>query len=82
MYTEYYTSKPLFPYADGMFMIMPPGLPDRFYPVEETRKHITDDYVICFNLGAPEDVKQRLIKDYAEYHRKKLEEQLSGIYKD
>lgn len=75
MYTNCYTSKPLFPYADGMFMIMPSGLPDRFYPVEEVRKYITDDYVICFNPDVPEDIKRRLIKDYAEYHRKKKEEQ-------
>lgn len=82
MYTERYTSKPLFPYADGMFMVMPPGLPDRFYPAEKTRKHITEDYVICFNVDTPGNIKQRLIKDYAEHYRKKQEERLSGIYID
>lgn len=82
MYTECYTSKPLFSYADGMFMIMPPGLPDRFYPNEKTRKHITEDYVICFNPDVPENIKERLIKDYSEYYHKKREEEFSGIYKE
>lgn len=82
MYTERYTSKSSFPYADGMFMIMPSGLPERFYPAEKTRKHKTKDYVICFAPDVPENIKQHLIKDYAEYHQKKQEEQLSGSYKD
>lgn len=72
-----YRIKPLFPYADGMYTIMPPGLRENFYPEEENRKHITDDYVICFNGDVPEDIKQKLIKDYAEYHRKEKE---TGVY--
>ena len=73
-----YRTKPLFEYADGMYMIMQSGLPDRFYPEEPERKHITNDYVICFMVDTPEDVKQKLIKDYAEYHKKEKE---SGLYR-
>lgn len=72
-----YRNKPLFPYADGLYMIMPPGLPENFYPEEADRKHITDDYVICFNSDVPNSIKQRLINDYAEYHKKEKE---SGLY--
>lgn len=67
-----------FPYADGYYMIMPPGLPSNFYPEDPNRKHVTDEYVICFQKNTPEDIKKRLIRDYAEYHKKEKE---SGIYK-
>lgn len=73
-----YRTKSLFPYAEGMYSIMPSGLESRFYPKEAERKHVTDDYVICFVSNTSEDIKQRLIKDYAEYHKKEKE---SGIYR-
>lgn len=72
-----YRTKPLFPYADGVYAIMPPGLPDRFYPEEKDRVHVEKDYVICFDKGVSDDIKQRLIKDYAEYHKKEKE---SGVF--
>lgn len=71
-----YSSKPLFPYAVGYYGILPPGLPDNFYNGEGD--HVfTKDYVICFKPETPEDIKQRLIKDYAEYNSKQKE---SGLY--
>ena len=73
-----YGSEPLFPYIAGRYAIMPPGLPDRFYPIEESRVHRTDEYVICFNKDVSEEEKLRLIKDYAEYHAK---EKASGIFR-
>ncbi len=72
----YYT-EPLFPYIDGRYMIMPPGLPDRFYPKENDRKHIADDYVICFIGEVDNETKTRFIKDYAEHHAK---EKASGLF--
>ena len=57
---------------------MPSGLPDRFYPDEPERRYFTKDYVICFDKDVTEDLKQRLIKDYAEYYAK---EKASGVYR-
>lgn len=73
-----YRTQSLFPYAEGYYSVMPSGLAERFYPEETERKHIADDYVICFALNTPNDIKQRLIKDYAEYHKKEKE---SGVYR-
>ena len=72
-----YRDKSLFSYADGCYSIMPSGLPERFYPQEESRKHIEKEYVICFDKGVSEDIKQRLIKDYKDYYVLKKS---SGIY--
>lgn len=44
---------------------MPPGLPENFYPQEDRRKYVCEDYVICFDKGVSENLKQRIIKDYA-----------------
>lgn len=78
MYTDKYSSRPLFPYASGFYMILP-------REIEKSRKVgkgsivVEDDYVIYFRPETPEDIKRRLIKDYAEYHRKKKEElQIKG----
>lgn len=69
----YYT-KNFFPYMEsGSYMIMPAGLPDRFYPKEKSRIHETEDYVICFKPDTPEEIKQRFIKEYAEWYKKELE---------
>lgn len=74
MYINPYTSKPLFPYADGMFMVFPRGI-EKGRKVGEGSIVIEDEYVIYFKPETPEDIKQRLVKDYAEYYRKKKEEQ-------
>lgn len=68
-----YRTEPLFPYADKLYSIMPAGLPDRFYPQEKDRVYKTEHYVICFSEDATEDIKERLIRDYAEYYRKENE---------
>lgn len=68
-----YRTESLFPYADGKYAIMPVGLPERFYPEEKGRVHIEQDYVICFDKDLSDDIKQQLIKDYAEYHKKEKE---------
>lgn len=66
-----YRTEPLFPYMNSVeYMIMPSGLPERFYPEEAERKHITEHYVICFGKNVPEDIKERFIKDYADYYAK------------
>ncbi|MBD5103457.1 MAG: hypothetical protein HDT47_01155 [Ruminococcaceae bacterium] len=73
-----YRTEPLFPYADRMYAIMPPGLPDRFYPEEKDRVHVEKDYVICFDKGVSDDIKQRLIKDYDKNYKKEKE---SGVFR-
>ena len=73
-----YRTTPLFDYIkEGEYAIMPPGLPDRFYPEDPEKVYKTDDYVICFNIDVGDDLKRKLIKDYAEYYAK---EKASGLY--
>ena len=63
-----YRSTPILPYANYCYSIMPPNLPARFYPEEEDRVHKTENYVICFDEGVSEEMKARIIKDYAKYY--------------
>lgn len=63
-----YTAEPLFPYAQGKYSVMPSGLPERFYPEDANRVYKTENYVICFDEGVSQEIKQRLIDDYAEYY--------------
>lgn len=63
-----YRSEPLFAYAHGLYAILPPDLLKRFYPEEEGRIYRTDRYVICFNDGITDDIKQRIIQDCAAYY--------------
>lgn len=72
-----YRTKPLFQYADGLYMILPPGI-EKNRQIGEGSIVVEKDYVIFFKKETPEDVKQRLIKDYAEYHKKEKE---SGVYR-
>lgn len=72
-----YPVKPIFPYIAGKYTIMPPGLPSRFYPTEESRIHKTSDYVICFDEGVSDEQKSRFIKEYSDYYAK---EKASGIF--
>lgn len=72
-----YNPKPILPYADDYYGVLPPGLPENFYPKDPKQRHAEEDYVLCFNENVSEDMKQRIIKDYAEYYRKQKE---SGLY--
>ena len=72
-----YNSKAPFPYIFGHYAIMPPGLPDRFYPEKEEDRYFTKHYVICFMGDVSKELKERFIKEYAEYYKKIRE---SGIY--
>lgn len=71
-----YRSKPLFPYADGYYAIFPKGLENR--DVGNGSIVVESDYIIYFKPETPDDIKQRLIKDYAEYYKKEKE---SGIFR-
>lgn len=61
-----YSSDPLFPYADGLYMILPAGLPERFYLGPGENVTIGNE-VICFKPDVPSEIKTRFIKDYSEY---------------
>lgn len=71
-----YRTEPLFPYATGYYMVFPKGLENR--GVGEGSIVVEDEYVIYFKPDTPENIKQRLIKDYAEYYKKEKE---SGIFR-
>ncbi|MGN0619204.1 MAG: hypothetical protein ACI4J7_09315 [Ruminiclostridium sp.] len=70
-----YRTTPLFPYADGYYSVFPRGIEKR--NVGKGSIIVEDDYVLYFTSDTPDDIKQRLVKDYAEYHRKEKE---SGLY--
>lgn len=78
MYEDKYSTKPLFPYAHGYYAIFPRGL-EKNREVGAGSIVLEDEYIIYFKPNTPEEIKTRLIKDYAEYHRKRKE---LGIYVD
>ena len=69
------------PYINGYAMVFPKGFEKNskigagFIVVEE-------DYIIYFTPETPENLKQRFVKDYAEYHAQKMEERRQGLYID
>lgn len=65
-----------FEYASKYCMVFPKGLESRYDGVGSVVAE--DDYIIYFVPDTPEDIKQRFIKDYAEYHAK---EKASGAYR-
>ncbi len=66
-YCDSYKSEPLFPYAIGYCAIFPAGFKR---DVGKGSIHETKDYIIYFKPDTPEDIKQRFIKDYADYFAK------------
>lgn len=69
------------PYINGYAMVFPKGF-------EKNRKIgagfivAEEDYTIYFTPDTPEDLKQRFVKDYAEYYAQKKEERRQGLYID
>ncbi|MBQ7128889.1 MAG: hypothetical protein IJO19_02750 [Clostridia bacterium] len=70
-----YRTKPLFPYADGYYAIFPKGLENR--EVGEGSIVVADEYIIYFKPDTPENIKQKFVKDYAEYYEKQKQ---NGIW--
>ena len=62
-----YRTESLFPYADGYYGIFPRSQEHR--RIGEGSIVIEEDYIIYFKPETPEDIKNRFIKDYAEYHK-------------
>ena len=71
-----YRTEPLFPYADGYYGIFPRGLENR--GIGEGSIVVEEDYIIYFKPETPNNIKQRFITDYAEYHKKEKE---SGVFR-
>ena len=70
-----YRTKPLFPYAENYYAIFPKSMKDN--QVGKGSIVVEDVYIIYFQPNTPEDIKQRLIKDYAEYYEKQKQ---NGIW--
>lgn len=83
MYSDNYSNKTnnLFSYANGYCGVFPKGLESHF-KAGDASLIIEDDYIVVIKNGTPDDIKNRFLKDYAEYHRKKETEQLAGNYND
>ena len=70
-----YRTEPLFPYAEGYYAIFPRGLENR--KVGSGSIVIEKEYIIYFKADTPQEIKDRLVKDYADYH---AAEKASGIF--
>lgn len=55
-----------FSYARGYFAIFPKGFNRAF---GEGTIHETDEYIIYFKKNTPKEIKQRVVKEYAEYYK-------------
>ncbi len=75
-----YTSNSMFPYATGYCGVFPKGLENR--RVGEGSLIIEEDYIIFVKSGTPDEIKDRFIKEYAEYYAKKKMAQMNGIDND
>ncbi len=60
-----------FPYASGYYAIFPRNFKR---DIGDGSIVVADDYLIYFKPGTPEEIKTRLVKDYAEYHKKNIEQ--------
>lgn len=65
-----YPANDRFAYARGYFGVFPKGFSRT---AGEGSTYETDEYIICFKKDTPEDIKQRVIKDYAEYHKEYMD---------
>lgn len=61
-----YGLNPRFAFANGYFMLLPAGLPERFYEGEGENVHI-GNFVICLKKDTPKEIRDRLISEYQSY---------------
>ena len=54
-------------------MVMPSGLPERFYPKDKNDSYEWNEYVICFNHDVPQEIRERFIKDFKEKDKRDKE---------
>ena len=78
MYSDKYSVKSIFLYAEGYYAIFPRGI-EINRNVGEGSIVIENDYIIYFKPNTPQEIKERFIKDYAQYHREKNK---TGRYED
>lgn len=60
-----------FAYAEGC-CVFPKGFIEK-RRFKDCEIHSEADYDICFKQDTPEDIKQRFIKEYAEYHKEYMD---------
>lgn len=70
-----YSTEPLFPYAEGYYAIFPRGLENR--KIGSGSVVIEKEYIIYFKVNTPQEIKDRLVKDYANYYAQK---RASGVF--
>ena len=61
-----YVSDVLFPYAADYYMVLPKELKD--HDIGKGSLVVEKEYLIYFKEGTPEDIKEKLVKDYARYY--------------
>lgn len=64
-------------YAWEYCSVFPKGLPFR---VDKGTTIEIDDYMLFFVENTPEDIKQRIVKDYTEYFAKIKADEAAGIF--
>lgn len=64
-----YSTEPSFPYAEGYYAIFPRGLESG--KVGNGSIVIEKEYIIYFKANTPQEIKDRLAKDYANYYAQK-----------
>lgn len=65
-----YPANDRFAYARGCFMVFPKGFNRE---IGKGSLHEADDYIIYFKPNTPDEIKHRLIKEYAEYHKEYMD---------
>ena len=68
-----YNSIPKFPYIHGRYMVMPAGLPERFYQKDKDDRYEWNEYVICFDHDVPNEIRKHFINDFKENDKKEKE---------
>ena len=69
-----YRTESLFSYADNCYAVFPPVPFDERKQPTEGSCVFTDNYTIFFEEGTSDEIKNRLVKDYAEFYQNELQE--------
>lgn len=67
-----YPANDRFAYARGCFMVFPKEFMEK-RGFTGCDVHFEDDYGIYFKPNTPDEIKQRVIKEYAEYHKEYMD---------
>lgn len=80
MFENKYPAELPFAYANEYcYGVIPKGILDDREP-GKCIVHKEEDYIIYFKENTPEDIKQRFIKDYAEYYKKQQRKMFGNLF--